>query len=417
MDAVERATAALESNSPASTGYLSPTEPWTIAMIEPPLRQLKLPPLPLLDVPSSPHVSLSTLEAAARAEHDEAYRNLLRQQRVQPQPSSMTERRHRVMTTPPTSDLASSSHASPAPSEIEDEAQPLTKKPHIATSPVELSPLGFKGRWHCQRCKHNFASKEALETHYKSTYHLKPHPCEACGKRFARRSHLRVHEKIHLGLKDQICPVCKRGFVQASNLRAHMRIHSGERPYSCHLCPKTFSVSSSLKAHLKSHQRRNETTTTECPKCGHVLPDHDTFKFHLTQCAAYHTDVTDLTDDSDHLHSQPHLLAPPTPTTSNGSSNLGPTVADPSGRSSNSPGERSGGDPASPAQTKQAVHARMHTTQPPQPHGYGHSGLGKVTGIHDDELMAVAASLLDSVNGDIDQWASSMPNPLASVLF
>ena len=96
MDAVERATAALESSS-ASTGYLSPTEPWCISMIEPPLKQFKLPPLPMLDLPSSPHVSLSTLKAEARSQHDQAYRDLLRQQQVQPpQELANTERRYRV---------------------------------------------------------------------------------------------------------------------------------------------------------------------------------------------------------------------------------------------------------------------------------------------------------------------------------
>jgi DNA-directed RNA polymerase subunit RPC12/RpoP len=176
--------------------------------------------------------------------------------------------------------------------------------------------------------------------------------------------------------------------------------------YSCHLCPKTFGVSSSLKAHLKSHERRNETSTTECPKCGHVLPDHDTFKFHVTQCSAYVTDMTemttmaDMTDDSEHhlLSPQPRLHAPATPSTTGGSHHSSALTAPPTGRASNSPGERSGGDPASPAQNKQAVQARM---QSQQQHNFGHSGLGKVTGIHDDELMAVAASLLDSVHGKL----------------
>jgi hypothetical protein len=67
-------------------------------MVEPPLTQLKLPPLPLLDMPLSPHVSLSNLEVTARALHDQAYRNLLRQQDVAPQSQALesTERPHRV---------------------------------------------------------------------------------------------------------------------------------------------------------------------------------------------------------------------------------------------------------------------------------------------------------------------------------
>eukprot|EP00730_Choanoeca_flexa_P016338 TRINITY_DN7691_c0_g1_i2.p1 TRINITY_DN7691_c0_g1~~TRINITY_DN7691_c0_g1_i2.p1 ORF type:complete len:408 (+),score=92.54 TRINITY_DN7691_c0_g1_i2:562-1785(+) len=404
MEAVEKATASLTATSAATLGYLSPTEPWEIAAVEPPFKQFKLPPLPLVDVPSAPHVTLSNWTSPQKRA---AYRQLLRHQ----QPNRTQQQQQIMDTTTPDHTTTSSSHASPTSDRTSRSVMSTPTSVHAhaaadmhaqsaasmtlqeATSattrasmqlPSDMPSAGFKGRWHCQRCKRNFASQQALDTHNKSSMHLRPHRCQACGKRFARRSHLRVHEKIHLGIKDQICPICNRGFVQASNLRAHMRIHSGERPYHCHLCPKSFSVSSSLKAHLKSHQRKNEHSTTDCPKCGDVLPDHDSLNFHITQCQG----KEDVRTQSSTL---PHVES--------------------TGRKSNSPGERSGADPSSPAQAKQAAKLVEHNVR--QHHVAHHSHLDHVMGVHDDDLMAVAASLLDSAP-DLD-WPADMDDPLASV--
>eukprot|EP00730_Choanoeca_flexa_P016339 TRINITY_DN7691_c0_g1_i4.p3 TRINITY_DN7691_c0_g1~~TRINITY_DN7691_c0_g1_i4.p3 ORF type:complete len:133 (+),score=13.46 TRINITY_DN7691_c0_g1_i4:562-960(+) len=77
MEAVEKATASLTATSAATLGYLSPTEPWEIAAVEPPFKQFKLPPLPLVDVPSAPHVTLSNWTSPQKRA---AYRQLLRHQ-------------------------------------------------------------------------------------------------------------------------------------------------------------------------------------------------------------------------------------------------------------------------------------------------------------------------------------------------
>lgn len=81
----------------------------------------------------------------------------------------------------------------------------------------------------CPFCGTGFARHHHLKSHLLKHCQINPHTCSSCSSRFRSMRDLKPHERLQIGsMTPYICNTCHREFAQKDILARHMKTTSGE---------------------------------------------------------------------------------------------------------------------------------------------------------------------------------------------